>query len=82
MAIRHGDLRQTLGVHDVALLDDAVLKEDKGGHSVNFVRGERSLLPPGHGAVDKVPYRRRKRPVTPHALHAVRSAETASLLSG
>ena len=41
--IRHLDLRQTLGVHGVALLDDAVLKEQISGHSVNFVRAARSV---------------------------------------
>jgi hypothetical protein len=59
--IWHLDLRQTLGIHDVALLDDAVAKEQIGGQSVHFVRTERSRLIRGHSAVDIVPSYRRIR---------------------
>src|ERR1019366_2712482 len=77
ITIRHLDLRQTLGVEDVALLDDIVSKEQKGRQSVNLVRPERSRLIWGHGTVGIVPYRRRKPPVTPNGRHRVRGVERA-----
>src|SRR3989338_6371379 len=49
--IRHGSLRQALGVYDVVFLDDASQKELKGDHRVNLVRAERSSLSQRHGAV-------------------------------
>src|ERR1019366_1392950 len=40
ITIRHSDFRQTLGVDDIAFLDDIVPIEQKGGQSVNLVRAE------------------------------------------
>src|SRR5450755_3524240 len=61
--VRHFDLRQSLGVKDVALLDDAVLIEQKRDERINFVRFERSWITGGHRAVDIVPGDRRIREV-------------------
>src|SRR3972149_11035007 len=75
--IRHLDLGQTLGVKDLALLNDAVPIEQKSGQSIHLVGAERSFLTSGHGAVDIVPYHRRKRPETPNGLHRLRGVERA-----
>src|SRR5258708_6343721 len=61
--VRHLNLRETLGVQDVALLDDAILVVQKCDQRVDFVRGERSRLAGRHGAVDIVPSDRRIRVV-------------------
>src|SRR5947207_1923512 len=55
IAIRHFDLRQTLGVKDVAFLDNAVPIVQKRDDRINLVRGERSRFIRGHRAVDIVP---------------------------
>ena len=39
IAIRHFDLRQTLGVHDFVFLDDVVLVQQEGGERIHLVRG-------------------------------------------
>ena len=59
--IRQGDLRQTLGVDDVSLLENLVPIEQKGGQSANLVRAERSLSLWGHGGVAIVPYATNRR---------------------
>src|SRR5207247_6695403 len=59
ISVRHFDLRQTLGIKDVGLLNDTVAIEQKRDQCVNFVRGERSRFICGHSAVDIVPRDRR-----------------------
>src|SRR5580700_9222432 len=53
--VRHLDLRQTLVVQDLVLLDDAVAIEQKRDQGVDLVMGERSRLAGGHRAVDIIP---------------------------
>src|SRR5205809_3052147 len=83
ISVRHFDLRQTLGIKDVALLNDAVAIEQKRDQCVNFVRRERSRFVGRHRAVDIVPRDRRIRVVTRGALlriferAAIRVAGTA-----
>ena len=38
ITIRHFDLRQTLGVHDLVFLDDVVLVQQEGGEGVHLIR--------------------------------------------
>ena len=69
--IGHPDLGQTLGIHDIALLDNVVAVEQISGQSIHLVGAERSLLIQRHGTVDVVPDRRHKRQVTPDGFHRV-----------
>src|SRR5262245_44293770 len=61
--IRHSNLRQALGVHDIVFLNDAVAVEHIGGQTVHFVRREMSVSIERHPYVDPAPEQRRKRPV-------------------
>src|SRR5262245_15726114 len=61
VSVRHFDLRQGLGVHDLVFLDDAVPIEQEGSHGVDFVMSQRSRLRDWHCAVDIIPRERRKR---------------------
>src|SRR6266567_8485657 len=79
--IRHFDLRQTLVVHHVGLLDDAVPIEQKCDQRVNFVMGERSRLGDGHRALDIVPRDRRIR-VVGYAVLLLSAERAAKRLAG
>ena len=61
VAIRHFDLRQTLGVHDLVFLDDVVLVQQEGGEGVHLIGAQRPFFPQRHAAIDVIPYRRRER---------------------
>src|ERR1700704_3685978 len=56
MPVRHFDLRETLSVKDVVLLDDAVPIEQKRDDRIDLVVGERSRIAGRHRAVDIVPH--------------------------
>ena len=68
IAIRHLDLWQTLRVHHLVFLDDAVLEQQEGSERVNFIGRERPLLPQRHAAIDVIPYRRREGRVNRHGI--------------
>ena len=63
--IRHLDLRQILGVHDLVFLDHVVLEQQEGGEGVHFIGLERPLFSEGHAAIDVIPYRRGEGRVNP-----------------
>ena len=82
LAIGHGDLRQTLGVHDIVLLNHAVLEEEERGQRVDLIGLERALFPERHAAVDVVPHHRRERRVKRHdvvVVHARRETRHRAL---
>src|SRR5438477_345792 len=52
IAIRHFDLWESLGVHNLIFLNDVVLVEQEGGKGVHLIRAERPLFPQWHAAID------------------------------
>jgi len=66
IAVWHFHLRQTLGVHDLVLPDDAVLEEEIGSQRVHLIGLECAFFGEWHGAIDVIPNRRRVRRVKRH----------------
>ena len=57
--IRHFDLRQTLGIDDLVLRNDAVFSEQKGRYGIHLVGFQRAFFSERHTAIDVIPDGRR-----------------------
>src|SRR6516162_286191 len=61
--MRHLDLWQTLFVEYFVLRDHLVQEEQVGRQRIDLIGAESPLISEGHGAMNKIPHRRRKRRV-------------------